>query len=332
MSVAEALATLSRSPSSSKRPMSNASILRRPVRAGCLILALFALHPAVSANPGSFCGGPVTPGDPADLDQVVGDMSLQHAASQPASMLTCAMGYLLAKCGDYENALTIFDKCIAANYAGAMVWKALLLEEGAGIAQNSGQAAELLHRASQSEDPFYAAIGKMHYATALHLGRGVPKDEAAAREWFQAAAAQGSEEAREFLQTGYHTGHRELDTMGAGTPTAAALAGPPTGDNASLPRPVRDPAPAGKSLAAVRLAPPASAPPSPETAPPPVQKAALPETDIQGQRLERHIPLPPTDLPAASLGVGLLMLASFAAGILNQRRRARPGTVAHAVR
>lgn len=307
--------------------MSPAPIFRRRALAGGLLLALTAIDPVAAASPGSFCGGAATPGDPSDLAHVVGDQTLAYAVEQPASMMTCAKGYLLEKCGDHENALKIFDKCIAAGYPGAMIWKALLLEEGAGIAQDSAAAAKLLHRAALSDDPAYAAIGKMHYATALHLGRGVPKDEAAARQWFRAAAAQGSEEAREFLETGYHTGHRELNGMGAGTPTAAALAGPPTGDNASLPRPKPASAPADAAVAAVRLGHAATAPvPTPDTAPQAAASPAPQEADIQGQRLERRVALPSPALPAASAGVVLLLLASFGAGILRQKRRARPGT------
>ncbi|HLO63363.1 MAG TPA: hypothetical protein VK165_10435 [Azonexus sp.] len=307
---------------------------QRHALAAGLFLALLAVNPAMAASPGSFCGGAVTPGEPNDLAHVAGDQTLEYAVEQPASMVTCGKGYMLEKCGDHENALKVFDKCIAAGYPGAMIWKALLLEEGAGIAQDSVQAAELLHRAALSDDPAYAAIGKMHYATALLLGRGVPKDEAAARQWFQAAAAQGSEEAREFLKTGYHTGHRELNGMGAGTPTAAALAGPPTGDNASLPRPQPAAGAAGKVTTAIRLAdaatnpPPAPAPlTTPLISPQPLASPAPTETDIQGQRLEHRAALPPPAVPVASLGVGLLLFASFAAGILRQRRRARSGQV-----
>lgn len=311
--------------------MPPASTFRRRTLTLSLLLALITVAPSAVSSPGRFCGGAATPGDPSDLAHVVGDQTLEYAVEQPASMMTCAKGYLLEKCGDHENALKIFDKCIAAGYPGAMIWKALLLEEGAGIAQDSVQAAELLHRAAQSDDPAYAAIGKMHYATALHLGRGVAKDEAAARQWFQAAAAQGSEEAREFLKTGYHTGHRELSGMGAGTPTAAALAGPPTGDNASLPRLKPAPATAGAAVAAVRLADAAPVP-IPDISRQAVANPAPQEADIQGQRLEHRVALPPPTLPAASAGVVLLLLASFGAGILRQKRRARPGTPGLALR
>ncbi|MGE5472105.1 MAG: tetratricopeptide repeat protein [Bacteroidota bacterium] len=294
---------------------------------GMLIaIALFAAVPAGAAGPNIFCGGAATPGDPADLANVVGDQTLEYSAQQPASMLTCARGYLIEKCGDHETAHKVFDKCIAAGYAGAMIWKALLLEDGAGVPQDSVAAAELLHRAALSGDPAYAPIGKMHYATALHLGRGVAKDEAAARQWFEAAAAEGSEEAREFLKTGYHTGHRELSGMGAGIPTAAALAGPPTGDNASLPR--RAPVAAGMAVAAVKLVqgptPPAPAPEA-DSVPAATLPAVTREAEIQGQKLERSAVLPSPAMPAASVGLGLVLLASFAAGVLRQRRRSRPG-------
>jgi len=303
-----------------------ASTFRRRALAGGLLLALVAGDPAAAAGPGAFCGGAATPGDPADLANVVGDQTLEYAAQQSPSIVTCAKGYMLEKCGDHETALKVFDKCIAAGYAGAMIWKALMLEDGTGIAQDSAQAAELLHRAAFSDDPAYAAIGKLHYATALYLGRGVAKDEAAARQWFQAAAAEGSEEAREFLKTGYHTGHRELSGMGAGIPTAAALAGPPTGDNASLPRQRPVSTPAGVAVAAIRLANGAPSPaPAPDPFPAPAANPPPVEAEIQGQKLERRAALPPPGLPVASTGLGLLLLASFAAGILRQRRRARPG-------
>lgn len=301
-----------------------ASTFHRGALAGALFFALVAVAPASAAGAGTFCGGPATPGDPADLANVVGDLTLEYAAQQPASVVTCSKGYLLEKCGDHETALKVFDKCIAAGYTGAMIWKALMLEDGTGIAQDSAQAAELLHRAALSDDPAYAAIGKMHYATALHLGRGVAKDEAAARQWFQAAAAEGSEEARNFLKTGYHTGHREQSGIGAGMPTAAALAGSPTGDNASLPRQKLASVPASGAVVGVRLTNGATLP-TPDLEPRPAASPAPLEAEIQGQKLERHAALPTPSLPVASAGLGLLLLASFAAGILRQRRRARPG-------
>jgi len=311
--------------------MMSASQFRRSTLAGGLLLAMVAGAPAAAAGTSNFCGAAVTPGNQADLTQVVGDLSLEYAVQQPASMVTCAKGYMLEKCGDHENALKVFDKCIAAGYAGAMIWKALLLEDGSGIAQDSAQAAELLHRAALSDDPSYAAIGKMHYATALYLGRGVAQDKAAAQQWFQAAAAEGSEEARDFLKTGYHTGHRELSGMGAGTPTAAALAGPPTGDNASLPRQKPVSSPAGLAVAAVRLAQGVTSP-APDSETRPAANPAPAQAEIQGQRLERRVALPPPSLPVASVGLGLVLLASFAAGILRQRRRARSGDASLAPR
>lgn len=191
---------------------------RRPLAA----LVVYGAMPPVLAA--SFCGGPAAPTVPSDLANVVGDQTLEYAVQQPAGIVTCAKGYLLEKCGDHENANRVFDKCIAAGYAGAMIWKALLLEDGAGVAQDSAKAAEMLHRAAVSGDPAYGPLGKMHYATVLYLGRGVQKNEVEAIKWFQAAAADGNAEAKEFLKTGYHTGQRDHSTLGAGTPTAAALA------------------------------------------------------------------------------------------------------------
>jgi TPR repeat protein len=44
----------------------------------------------------------------------------------------------------------------------------------------------------------------------------VDRNEAEARRWFQAAAAEGSPDAKEFLATGHHTGSRNLRGEGVG--------------------------------------------------------------------------------------------------------------------
>lgn len=194
---------------------------RRPSLVPALCIALSLTAPWAWAG-ATICGERASPTVPSDLANGISDLSLQFRAQQPASMLTCAAGYLLEKCGDHEAAIMVFDKCIAAGYAGAMIWKARLFEEGAGVGQDFVKAAELLHRAAISGDPAYGPIAKLHYASALHLGRGVTRNEAEARKWFEAAARDGSAEAREFLATGYHTGSRGLDTRGVGTPAATA--------------------------------------------------------------------------------------------------------------
>lgn len=157
----------------------------------------------------AFCGGPPPDGP-------VSDLSLDHVARQPASMMTCAAGYMLEKCGDHETANLVFDKCIAAGYAGAMIWKGLLYENGNGVPRDDAKAAELFKRAATSGDPQYAALGKVHYASALYQGKGVPRDEAESIKWFKAAAAEGSKDAEEFLRTGHHTASRDHTGAGVG--------------------------------------------------------------------------------------------------------------------
>lgn len=321
-------------------PASSFSLLSFKPGPSFLALCLSLLAAIAAAGQDNrFCGGAVSTTSPDDLANVVGDQSLEFIAQQPASMITCSKGYMLEKCGDHETANLIFDKCIAAGYPGAMIWKALLLQDGAGVEPDLPRAAALLHQAAVSGDPAYGPIGKMHYATMLHLGKGVARDEAEALKWFQAAAAEGNEEAREFLKTGYHTGYRDERGMGAGVPTAQALAKGRWEDDAAQPRPAREaarrgtpnPNPAdGPSLArkletSGAATPPPPAPIRPATAPAQENRVA----DIQGQKLERLAPpAPPAAAAAAasaSAGLGLLLLASFVAGLLRQaRRRARP--------
>lgn len=170
------------------------------IRAGLLSLSLGAASAHCADN--RFCGGQVQQtGVPADLAHVVGDQTVEHAVDQAASTVVCSAGYESAKCGDFESAFKIFDKCIAAGYVGAMIWKASALENGSGgRAPDLAGAAALLRRAAMSGDSAYATLGKLDYARALYQGRGVPRNEAEARQWFEAAARDGNQEAIEALR------------------------------------------------------------------------------------------------------------------------------------
>lgn len=179
---------------------------------------------AEAAEPHRFCGGERQAMLPADLENVAGDLTLEYIAQQPASMLFCSYGYWAEKCGDHETANAIYDRCIAAGYAGAMIWKALLYEDGKGVPHDPARATALLRQAATSGDSGYATLGKLHYASALHLGKGVERNEAEARKWFQAAADEGNPEAQDFLRTGHHTGERDERGNGVG-PIAQPLQG-----------------------------------------------------------------------------------------------------------
>lgn len=181
-----------------------------------LCLALAAGAPARAGNTCGMAGA--SPGLPNDPNAMVSDLSLEYVVNQPASMTTCAHGYIAAKCGDFEKANIIFDKCIAKRYAGAMLWKGLMYEMGSGVPRDPAAAAALFRRAAEGADEGYAALGKLHYATALYEGNGVERNEAEAYKWFEAAAAQGSADAQEFLRTGHHTASRNLRGEGVGTP------------------------------------------------------------------------------------------------------------------
>ncbi len=290
-------------------------MLRR-LMAGLIAVATLAIPTAGATSLAgvSFCGGTVIPGDPTDLENQVGDMTLQAAVDQPASVTTCSKGYLLAKCGDHDNANKIFDKCIAAGYVGAMIWKALQVENGNGTERDLKVAADLLRQAAMSSDPAYGPLGRMHYATVLFEGRGVARDPDEAMKWFRQAAAEGSEEAAEFLRTGYHTGARDSRGMGAGTPTAAALAPMLSvqgmdvgiaGDRSARQVPPR----------AVALAPRSDQMPD---LVPPQPAAASTDPTIVGLQLNPATTAPV--VPAGGLGgLAWLLFAAFVAGVIFQR-------------
>lgn len=292
------------------------------------LMLLLAAAPVFAAS-GRYCGGPVVTTVPSDLENVVGDLSLEYIVQQPASITTCAMGYLLEKCGDHETANMVFDKCIAAGYVGSMIWKALAYENGNGVPRDYAKAAQLLRQAAQSEGSAYSTLGKLHYATVLYQGKGVERDVDEAMKWFRAAAAEGDPDAREFLRTGYHTAARDESGQGVGTPppVAASVPGAAAAPAATTPA-ATVPAARGGAMAAaaIRKLSPATAEPPPRVEPPPVPPPQAPVEApvadlVAGQHLARVTPTPAAALPWWSLAVlGLLMLA----GAWQQARRARP--------
>jgi hypothetical protein len=159
----------------------------------------------------------------------------------------------------------------------------------------------------------------MHYATVLFEGRGVARDPEEAMKWFRRAAAEGSEEAAEFLRTGYHTGARDGRGMGAGTPTAAALA--PMLSVPGMDAGIAGALPAGRlserqvPARAVVLAPRSAD--MPDLAP--LRPDAVPaEATIEGLQLNSAAVAPV--IPAAGLGgLAWLLFAAFLAGALFQR-------------
>ncbi|WP_051377845.1 tetratricopeptide repeat protein [Derxia gummosa] len=191
-----------------------------PARALLAGTALLAALLPVPARAERFCGQPRMQLD-ANGEPITSDLGIEAALARPASMQVCASGYFAEKCGDHESAHLIYDKCIAAGYAGAMIWKALLLEQGIGVAPDPARATALLRQAAESGSDGYATVAKVHYASALQLGRGVARDEAAAREWFRRAADEGDPDAAEFLRTGHHTAERDVTGRGFGVATEA---------------------------------------------------------------------------------------------------------------
>lgn len=154
---------------------------------------------------------PASCGDPSDVPgETESDESVAYWTAQEPDMVMCSHGYWAEKCGAHRTANAIFDRCIEGGYVGAMIWKALMYENGNGVPKDDVKATELMHRAAMSDDKAYATLGKLHYATALYLGRGIERNVDEAMKWFQQAADEGDSDAIEFLKTGTHTADRDV--------------------------------------------------------------------------------------------------------------------------
>ncbi len=303
--------------------------MRIPSMAALLSMSLLSGNvPAANL----FCGGPVPQTDePTDLAHVVGDQTLEYMADQPASMVVCSKGYLFEKCGDHETAMRIFDRCIEAGYVGAMIWKALMLQDGALGKPDLPAAAELMRRAAQSGDSPYATLGKLHYASALHEGKGVPRDVTAARSWFEAAAAEGNPDAIEFLRTGYHVGDRDGQARGVGDAPPVAGAAPLPGvllEEAAVPGQPASPARPARAPVAPRLVSEAHRLVAEAATPPATPSAPLAQPRLTGQRLAPVSPDAPVAAWMQSAALTTLLLTLTLIGAFRQRR-GRPLFLSH---
>jgi hypothetical protein len=67
-----------------------------------------------------------------------------------------------------------------------------LYAHGKGVPNDETEAARLWRKAAELGD----STAMAYLGIATELGRGVIKDEAAAKEWYDKAAAQGNEDGR----------------------------------------------------------------------------------------------------------------------------------------
>lgn len=117
----------------------------------------------------------------------------------------------LEKCGDYESALRILSACSKEKHAGGLIRLAWFYENGLGVPQRPERMTEYLRQAASSSTPGYPELAKVQYATALYFGIGTPQDRTLALRLFRDLAAAGNQDAKDFVQNGYHTAWRRQD-------------------------------------------------------------------------------------------------------------------------
>lgn len=110
----------------------------------------------------------------------------------------------LEKCGDFDTALQIMADCVNEQHAGGLIRLSHYFDMGYGVPKRPERALEFLKMAMNSSKEGYAQLARLHYATALHFGIGIPPDPSRARPLFEELAAQGQVDAQEFLRVGHH--------------------------------------------------------------------------------------------------------------------------------
>lgn len=180
------------------------------------------------------CRGP----DPAPEEIEAAQIEIPASCEYSTGHFSTAL-FELEKCGDFDTALKIMADCVQRRHAGGLIRLSQYFDLGYGVPRRPERVAEFLRLAMDSDNEGYARLARLHYATALHFGLGVPADQQAARRLFEALAREGQADAQEFLRQGHHgawlrpDGQRFRDASGPGPARAAATSLDDSGNDLS---------------------------------------------------------------------------------------------------
>lgn len=132
-------------------------------------------------------------------DEMTLSKEIERASRGETSMMTCAMGYMITKKGDHEDARTVFETCANAGYTGAMTWMSQLENNGLGGDYDPDAAAAWDRRAADAGD----AVGMFNHGLNLLRGHGVAQDEELGRAYVDRAAREGLTVARRLQGADY---------------------------------------------------------------------------------------------------------------------------------
>ncbi|MBR9883983.1 MAG: sel1 repeat family protein [Oceanospirillales bacterium] len=116
--------------------------------------------------------------------------------------LKCLYGYVADKTGNHEAAIKIFEDCIERwNDVYSMIWLAQIYESGVGVPRDLAYSTALMKRGAHTQDEAgYSTLARYHYGVALYEGRGVEQNRQEGIKWLRQAAAEGMEEAADYLE------------------------------------------------------------------------------------------------------------------------------------
>lgn len=137
----------------------------------------------------------------APVHGVASDLSYENYRDLPDQKFACLYAYAADKTGNHEFAIKILNDCVAAGNVWAMIWLAMLYENGHGVPKSLEKSAELMRRGAETDDEAgYSSLARYHWGMALITGTGVAKDEAEGLRWLHLARDEGVEEAAAFLR------------------------------------------------------------------------------------------------------------------------------------
>lgn len=144
----------------------------------------------------------------ADKETVITGNELSYDSMIDSSKrMKCIYGYVASKSGDHGSAIAIFEDCIERwDDVYSMIWLAQMYESGTGLPKSDSKAFELMERGAQIFDTAgYGKWARYHYGKALYLGRGTQANPSAALAPLRKAAAEGVDDACDFLQAQGHS-------------------------------------------------------------------------------------------------------------------------------
>lgn len=127
----------------------------------------------------------VDPQVPTHSLETLGESTSSDDEEKKASIISLVQAQNAYNEGKFMDIIQPLEEMAARNEAGAQLLLGIMYENGQGVKQDYGRAADLISKAAENN----LAIAQHRLAVMYHRGVGVPHDDARAMMWLHIAIA-----------------------------------------------------------------------------------------------------------------------------------------------